>query len=302
MIRVVMFDLGDTLVDAQGQPLPHVEPALQAIMAMRTDTGRPLSSCLVSDHTLATPPLSAAKVKPLFDAYLERLDATGLRPWFEPVSRRVTLSTHVGVFKPDRRVFDKALQRLKSSATLRECLFITENAAHLAAARQQLGMQALRFRSTGAAGHDFDDWADAPALVARLLEPGHDVNLRLAATARLAALDVELESMHPTPRPDCWTVTGQRWCPLRVPGHDELGTLHVTLPVQATLQRGPGGLLRAELPPPDPAQLGEAAAFAASLAAQGQIATSPAARGATHAIEPDAAGRRRLVRKRFSAL
>jgi FMN phosphatase YigB (HAD superfamily) len=84
---------------------------------------------------MATPPITPKKIRPLFEEYLEVLDQTGLRPLFEPVERRVTLSTHANAFKPDRAMFETALRRLRVRATLDECLLITENTAHIKAAR-----------------------------------------------------------------------------------------------------------------------------------------------------------------------
>ena len=171
MIKVVFFDLGGTLIDGQRNPFPHVEAALTAITTMKTGAGRPVRSGLVSDFTMATPPVTPAKVATLFAQYLEVLDGTGLRPHFEPVAKRVTLSTHAGAMKPDRAVFDKALRRLGSSATLTDCLLITEDEGHVRFVRTQFAMAALLFR-TG--DHpDFTDWADAPALVADLVKAGH---------------------------------------------------------------------------------------------------------------------------------
>ena len=128
MIRVVMFDLGETLVDANRRPFPHVREALTALGGFRTADSGPLSSCLVSDYTMVVPPITRDKIRPVFEEYIAILDATALREFFEPVDERVTLSTHVGVGKPDRAVFEMALHRLRSKATLQECLFITENA------------------------------------------------------------------------------------------------------------------------------------------------------------------------------
>jgi FMN phosphatase YigB (HAD superfamily) len=85
------------------------------------------------------------------------LDETGLRPLFEPVQRRVTLSTHAGVCKPDPRIFTMALARLRSKAGLDECLLITENPGHIEAARTRLRMSALRFRSGASPQFDFED-------------------------------------------------------------------------------------------------------------------------------------------------
>ena len=169
MIRVVMFDLGGTLVDSQGHAFDHAAAALDSITAMHAANGKKLLSCLVSDFTRATPPLTASKVKPLFEQYLALLDASGLRPYFEPVGKRVTLSTHVGQAKPARAVFQKALQRLGTNAGLAECLLITENAVHVAAVRTQFGIATLKFRMPGDPVFDFDDWRQAPALVAQRL-------------------------------------------------------------------------------------------------------------------------------------
>src|SRR5262249_19065641 len=56
MIRVVMFDLGGTLVDNDRRPFPHITDALTAIVAFKTADGKPLRSCLVSDYTMPEPP------------------------------------------------------------------------------------------------------------------------------------------------------------------------------------------------------------------------------------------------------
>jgi hypothetical protein len=55
--------------------------------------------------------------------------------------------------------------------------------------------------------------------------------------------------------------------------------------------------------PPDEEALAEAASYLASLEARGQIArpSQPLHRGATHELEIDGNGNKRLVRKRVSA-
>ncbi len=92
--------------------------------------------------------------------YLAILDAAGLRLFFEPVKKRVTLSNHAGVVKPDRKIFEKALQRLGvPAAPLEDCCFITDNAAHIKVVREQFHMQAFQF------GVDFTDWAEVPEML-----------------------------------------------------------------------------------------------------------------------------------------
>ena len=76
----------------------------------------------------------------------------------------MTLSTHAEALKPDRRIFDKALQRLGMIVPLPNCLFITENSTHIERARNDLNMHVLRFGAGSPFG--FDDWHEAPALIA----------------------------------------------------------------------------------------------------------------------------------------
>jgi FMN phosphatase YigB (HAD superfamily) len=156
MVRVVVLDLGGTLTDGTAL-FPHVPEALTALRKLRRPDGSRLELCLVSDFTMP----NGASVRTLFSDYLRILDRLCLRRFFLPVGRHVTLSTHAGVMKPDRRVYELALERLGTGANLGDCLAITEQAAHVAACRK-LGMAALRF------GTDFTDWSDAPSLVQEL--------------------------------------------------------------------------------------------------------------------------------------
>ena len=162
MVRVLILDLGDTLV-ASGAPRPHVPEALATLGELDGSTGQPLQIVLVSDFHAAVPP-TPARVDALFTQYLGLLEGFGLRSFFEPVDRRVTLSTQAGVTKPDPRIYRLALTRLGTDAGFADCLSITEDGGHVAACRA-LGMQALQF------GVDFDDWSKAPDLVRRLIDP-----------------------------------------------------------------------------------------------------------------------------------
>jgi FMN phosphatase YigB (HAD superfamily) len=162
MIRVLILDLGDTLV-VGGKALPHVPEALVALQELDASDGEPLRVVLVSDFFPAEPP-TASMVQARFAEYLALLDGFGLRSFFEPVDQRVTLSTQAGVTKPDPRIYRLALTRLGTGAAFGDCLSITENAGHVEACRT-LGMQALHF------GTDFHDWSEAPDLIRRLIDP-----------------------------------------------------------------------------------------------------------------------------------
>jgi FMN phosphatase YigB (HAD superfamily) len=153
MVRVAMLDLGGTLTD--GTTLfPHVPDALAALRRLRRPDGTRLDLCLVSDFTMA----NGASVRARFSEYLRILDRLNLRRFFVPVGRHVTLSTHAGVMKPDRKVYELALTRLGTGAHLGDCLSITEDATHIAACRR-LGMTTLHF------GTDFTDWSEVPPIV-----------------------------------------------------------------------------------------------------------------------------------------
>ncbi len=304
MIKVIMFDLGGTLIDASNRSLLHVNEALAAIAEFKTASGRLVRSCLVSDFTMVSPPVTAAKLAAIFRDYLAVLDQAGLRTLFEPVQKRVTLSTHAGVMKPDRRVFEVALRRLGSKASLAECLFITENAAHIEHARASLKMSTLQFRAVGASRFDFDDWAQAPALIAHLLGATPAANMRAAVRAFLAAQNIELLSVEKTEPAGSIQFSGKTWCPISVPDMEDLRNLHVSLPITGQVARDKTGKLNVVgLNRPSEQELAEAVMFVRSLATNGQIGGRSGARRLrpTHEIQTDASGIRRLIRKGFSA-
>jgi hypothetical protein len=304
MIRVVMFDLGMTLIDEHNQPFDHVPEALTAIAKFKTSDGKALRCCLVSDFTMATPPVTATKVRDIFGQYLGLLDETGLRSFFEPVQRRVTLSTHAKAQKPDRAVFETALHRLRVHATLAECLFITENTAHIKAARTKLRMKALQFSASASRPFDFDDWPQAPAMVAHLVDPQRKSNMHAAVEVFLTANGVEVTNLEAGRAAGTFNASGRVWSPISVPGVGSRKPVHVAVPVHGEVTVGSKGALRSKMSSPTEGDIEEASAFAASLATHGQIATAAGSRsaGATHEIEVDDSGRQRLVRKRFSAV
>ncbi|MBC7482350.1 MAG: hypothetical protein H7337_10750 [Rhizobacter sp.] len=305
MIKVLMFDLGDTLVGADRQPFPHARDALAVIGQLKTAAGKPLRSCLVSDFDLAAPPATPAKVAAIFARYLTLLDATGLRAFFEPVQKRVTLSTHAGAPEPDAAVFEKALRRLGARATLAECLFITENKAHVRAVRKHLLMHALQFRPPGATGGDFADWADAPALIAHEVAPDHADNLHAVVKAHLGFQGVELVTAKAAKAGGDVEAAGRVWCPVSVPACPDLEGLQVAMPVTSHIARGPRGKLSpAPVVAPSADDLAEAGAFVQSLAHHGQIGGRAGTKALhpTHCIKTDASGVKRLVRSRFSAV
>ena len=279
MVAVLLLDLGGTLVDGD-RPFPHVKAALGALQRFRGSSGQPLQLALVSDFHPAEPPTPAG-VKARFSEYLRLLDGFGLRRFFQPVGRHVTLSTHAGVAKPDRRVYELALQRLGTGATLADCLSITEDAAHVAACKG-MGMRAMRF------GGDFGDWSEAPLLVRQMVDPTSAHNTALALGVwlgahhgrKVAGLDVEPTAARAIAR-------------LRPPGP----------PSASFAFDGTGRITSVDFGPAGHAE--EVDAFHRSLAEHGQLAPpgeGPLPPGATHRVEEDASGNRVVRRGRFSAI
>ena len=302
MVRIVMFDLGLTLIDAANQPFPGVTVALETIADFVTQDGAPLRSCLVSDFTMAAPPATPAKIAAIFEEYLAILERTGLRPLFEPVDHRITLSTHAGARKPDRRIFEKAVERLGAPPVpLSDCLLITEDAGHIHEVRSRFDMQALRFQQ------DFHHWAEAPELIADLVAPHQFANTVALVKANLAAHDFELLSAEPGEDAGTVHVHGQVWRPVSIPGFPELQDVDVAIPVEGNMSRKQTkktSQQAARLAKPSEENAAETAAFVESLATHGQIAgpDSDPVTGPTHEIETGPKGKRRLVRKRFSAM
>jgi hypothetical protein len=86
-------------------------------------------------------------------------------------------------------------------------------------------------------------------------------------------------------------------------GH-ELADVHAPFPVEGQVTLGPLGQIRSvRLAEPAAPDLLEAAALVRSLARHGQLrGWGGRADAATHDLETDARGRRKLVRKRFRAI
>lgn len=291
MSRVLLLDLGETLIH-NTTVLPHVPDALEALREFKGDNGKPLGLALVSDTEMPTPPPTPAKIKPIFSHYIATLDTLRLRSFFEPVSKRVTLSAHAGVLKPDRKVFVLAMKRLGVTAKLGDCVFVTENAEHIRHCRDTLGMKALQF------GKDFTDWSEAPLLLSAMIAPGH-VNLAAALKPWAARKGLDELSLVQD-APGVFTAQAQTLVKLSDASLGEAQGAHVRLPVRIDLPADAQGRITPRVEPPSPEDVKEAISYVKGLAARGEIGsdTGPLA---THSIEVDDRGRRLLKRRGFKS-
>ena len=259
----------------------------------------------MSDFDLPTPPPTPAKIKAIFDRYLAVLDRTGLRALFEPVERRVTLGAHAGVGNrtggSSRRPWRACARRPRSRSACSSPRTSTTSGPRA----PTLHMSALQFRSPGSATFDFDDWLQAPAMVAHLMGALGGPNAEAALRQHLRhSHGFDVQAVEGAGRGPTTTVRGTLWKAVGPAAGAELADVHAPFPVEGQVTLGPRGQIRsvrlAEPPAPD---VLEAAAFVRSLARHGQLGGSGGrADAATHDLETDARGRRKLVRKRFRAI
>jgi FMN phosphatase YigB (HAD superfamily) len=166
-MKIVLFDLGDTLEDQEtDELLPGARETLQAIRAMRDSGGKAPILALVSDFDMSDEPDQIPSIQQRYFAILDRL---GIRSFFEPVSKRVTLSTEVGVFKPDKRIFQAVIKKIDRRLGFKDVVFITENLDHVKKARR-LKMKGIHFKGPKGTFGDVDKLVDLIPLIRQFLD------------------------------------------------------------------------------------------------------------------------------------
>jgi Peptidase family M28 len=159
-VKLILFDLGQTLEDGDVL-LPGALETLEAIQALRDADGPAALLGLVSDFDLPGQPSDVPEIQQRYYALLDHL---GIRSFFEPVAERVTLSTEVGVFKPDEAVFRAAVAKAGQALDFSDALFVTENRGHVLAARR-LGLAAVHLRGPGQTDGEVDTLPDLVPVV-----------------------------------------------------------------------------------------------------------------------------------------
>ena len=138
---------------------------LSAIQGMKYFEEKSLAVALVSDYYVANNPEGIETLKKQYYRILEKL---GIQPYFQPLSQMVTLSTEVGVRKPDKIIFRNAIDKIQRDLPFHHVLFITENFDHVAAARK-LGMTAIHFKGPGQNSGEVSKLVDFIPVIRRLL-------------------------------------------------------------------------------------------------------------------------------------
>lgn len=163
-MRYVFFDLGDTL-ETNDVLRPGALQMLGDVRALRDDQGETPKLGLISDFDEAATPADIPRIEASYRHIIEQL---GIDQFFLPFDKAVTLSTQVGVFKPDPRIFRAALDKFDPHSHFHDGIFITENRQHVLAARQ-LGMNALHLKGPGQTSAEVQDLPGLVAPITRLL-------------------------------------------------------------------------------------------------------------------------------------
>ena len=305
MVRVIILHSGAMVVEGDAA-LPHLREALEVLSKFETRSGNALILSLIADYARPSPAvMTDQKIEVIFSQYVSMLDKVDLKRFFEPVDRRITLAADAGAVLPERRVFAKAIQRLRQRISLSECLFITPNAEDVIACRK-MGMKVLRFAQEVSTNADFRDWSEAPLLIARIVAPDSALNKTLALQVRLAtAYDMQLVSINEDKRSNLIHGRAKKLFPVLLKtrgGRSE--TIEVPFPVnvEITLDKQ-GNVSTVKNDEPDAETVAESAHFIKTLEANKQIShgPNPVTGSETHRIEVDAKGRKLLTRKRFTA-
>jgi hypothetical protein len=186
---MVLFDLGRTL-EADGVLRPGALETLQGIADLRSG-GRPAVLLgLLSDFDMPADPTEIPGIR---RRYYAILDALGIRGFFEPLDRRVTLSTEVGVYKPAPAMFRAAVAKAEPTLTFDDVLFVTEDGQHVRAARD-LGLRAVRMSRPGRVDGEVAELPDLLPIVQELVLGADD-------RRRLRPHDAEVAE-------GAWTVLG----------------------------------------------------------------------------------------------
>ncbi len=143
-MKIILLDLGDTL-EHDDVLLPGALATLQALRRLKLPDGAPVPLGLVSDFETPDRPQDIPRLRA---KYVRILKDLGIQRFFTPVGKHVTLSTEVGVSKPDEAIFRAAVDKIAPALDFAQVMFVTENKAHVAAANA-LGMRGVHFQGPG---------------------------------------------------------------------------------------------------------------------------------------------------------
>ena len=173
-MKIVLFDLGETL-EHEDTLLPGAIETLSSIQNMEDSTSQPVILGLVSDFGLPQNPGDQNEIKAKQEEYHEIIENLGIRPFFEPVNERVTLSIEVNAFKPEEKIFRDAVDKVSEGLSFENVIFITENREHVDAVRV-FGMNAIHFKGPGQQNADVEKLTDLIPKIEEFALSHSDIN------------------------------------------------------------------------------------------------------------------------------
>lgn len=300
MLKILMLDLENTLVQSD-KVMPHVLEVLPAINSFHLQDGSDLISGLIAEYKLAQP-FTQPRVDEIFTDFINLLTQLGLARYFEPITERVTLSTHANARKPDRRLFSLALKRLGADSSQHDCLFISGNAAYSHRYRR-FGVDTLLY---GVSNPEigFDDWSIGVMLIAHRFSPYDYANLKMAfpVWARAQTSWEHVVVVDVTAAGEL-SASGHCWFPITGIAANELDGIHAQVPVDLCVSLDHLGLPQDfTVFEPDEETLREVSVFIEGLAVRRQIADTHegASPGQTHYIDQQSNGKMYLRQRAFN--
>lgn len=149
-MKVVLFDLGDTLVESFGSGYRLIEGAmdlLKGIESMNDVDNRKIVMGIVSDtHKPEELPLSEDDKLIRKNRTLHILESVNIKEYFEPTDVHLTLSSDIGFTKTQNleEFFIISLGKLSNNINLNDIIFVTEFESHIIKAKT-LGVQTYHY-------------------------------------------------------------------------------------------------------------------------------------------------------------
>lgn len=158
-MKVVFFDLGDTLVESSGTGYRLIEGAmdlLKNINSMNNTNNRKIVMGILTDtHEPDELPLSESKKLIRKNRVLQILENVNIKNYFEPTDVHLTLSSDIGFTKTENleEFFNNALSKLSNNVNLNDIIFVTELERHILKAKS-LGVIAYHYTPQSTSGND----------------------------------------------------------------------------------------------------------------------------------------------------
>ena len=289
MIKILIFDLWDTLVQGENE-FPHAREALNVLSKFENEAGDKLNMYLVSNQDGTTSLASERKLPSVFQDFTKLLKALNLKIFF----------------KEHEQPFDKSVSQSDITAEFDECLFISGDTKQLSICRKW-GMKVLRFTPSESGDADFGDWSEAPLLIARLAVPDSSYNRKVALQFYLATnFGLDLVSINYAISPDLIEGRVKKSFPVTIKTRDgALETIQTLVPVNVMVKLNKNGKVSSvKSDEPNAEELAESAHFITSLEDNAQISHKHGKlkHNETHVLVADEKGQKRLKRKRYTAI